>query len=576
MARLVPLLPVLVALLQCSGAPAQDAGGPPPGRPQFDLVVRNGRVIDGSGKPMFAADVAVKDGKVAVVGQVPAGHGALEIDANGMAVAPGFIDVHTHVDADIHQSPAAENFVRDGVTTIVTGNCGGSVADVGDYLARLAKRGAGVNVSTLYGHNTVLRAVKGDRKGELTPPQMDKARGMVRDAMRGGAVGFSTGLIYNPGQFSPTEEIIELAKVAAEAGGLYATHMRSENAGIMAAIDEALRIGREANVRVQISHFKLPAEAARKLGGANATVGKVTEARAAGADVWLDQYPYTASSTSISTLLPDHTLEAGVETARKRLADPAEYEKTLRAMLQHHGEKLGRTGLAYAVVASSGAFPKYNGKNIAQIAVMRRSEKAAGDRAGADKPGTGKAEEPELLKDAAKPADAAPGLEEQCRAVLDVFKGGNASCVFHTMEDAEVEAIMRSPLVAVASDSGLRQFGVGVPHPRGYGTNARVLGRYAREKKLFSVEEAVRKMTSQPAAAFRLADRGLLAVGRAADVVIFDPESVADRATFEKPHQYPVGIPTVIVNGVPVLRDGKLTGNLPGRPIYGPGVGKPQ
>ena len=572
MARLPTLLPSAVALLICTtAASAQDAGGPPPpGRPQYDLIVRNGLVMDGSGKPAFAADLAVKDGKVAVVGAVPAGHGAVEIDAKGMAVAPGFIDVHTHVDGDIHKLPAAENFVRDGVTTIVTGNCGGSVGDVGDYLARVAKRGAGLNVSTLYGHNTVLKAVKGDRKGELTPEQMEKARGLVRSAMREGAVGFSTGLIYNPGQFSPTEEIVELAKVAAEFDGVYATHMRSENAGILAAIDEALRIGREAKIRVQISHFKLPADTARKIGGADTTVGKVTEARAAGVDVWLDQYPYTASSTTISTLLPNEFLEAGVEAARARLKDPKEYEQALRAMVRHHGEKLGRPSMAYAVVASSAAYPRYNGKNIVQIAQAMRAEAARGGKAAADKPA-------ELLKDAGDPAAGKPAdvsMEEQCRAILDVFKAGNAQCVFHTMEDAEVERIMRSPLVAVASDSGVREFGAGVPHPRGYGTNARVLGRYAREKKLFSTEEAVRKMTSQPAAAFRFADRGLLEPGRVADVVIFDPATVADRATFDKPHQYPVGISHVIVNGVPVLRDGKLTGDLPGRPVYGPGAKK--
>lgn len=562
MPRLPLLLPVL-ALLVCPAASARDAGGPPPlpARPPYDLVIRNGRVMDGSGRPAFAADVAIKDGRIAAVGRVPAGQGASEIDATNSAVAPGFIDVHPHVDADVHKSPAAENFVRDGVTTVVTGNCGGSVGDVGDYLARVGKRGAGVNVATLYGHNTVLRAVKGDRKGELTPPQMETARGLVRAAMRDGAVGFSTGLIYNPGQFSPTEEIIELAKVAGAFGGVYATHMRSENAGVVAAIDEALRVGREANVRLQISHFKLPAQTARKLGGSDVTVKRVTDARAAGADVWLDQYPYTASSTTISTLLPSEFLEAGVDAARARLTDPAQYEATLRAMVRHHGETLGRTSMAYAVVASSAAFPKFNGMNVEQIARAMRADAARGN-------------ETELLKDAAGPA-VEPNdvsLEAQCRAILDVFGAGNAQCVFHTMEDAEVEAIMRSPLVAVASDSGLREFGVGVPHPRGYGTNARVLGRYAREKKLFAVEEAVRKMTSQPAATFRLADRGLLEPGRVADVVVFDPETVVDRSTFEKPHQYPAGIPHVIVNGVPVLRDGKLTGDLPGRPVFGPGV----
>jgi N-acyl-D-amino-acid deacylase len=528
--------------------------------PAYDLVLRNGQVIDGTGKPAFRADVGIKDGRIAIIGEIPAGAGASEIDVGGKAIAPGFIDVHTHVDSDIHKSPAAENFIRDGVTTIICGNCGGSVTNVGAYLARIGKQGAGVNVATLYGHNTVLRAVKGDRKGELTPEQLEKARGLVRKAMQEGAVGFSTGLIYNPGQFSTTEEIIELAKPAGEVGGIYASHMRSEGTSIIAAIDEATRIGREAKMRVEISHFKLPADTAKKLGGADATLGRVAEARAKGADVWLDQYPYTASSTSISTLIPDTLLEDGIEKARQRVQDSTEFEKALATMVARQ-KKIGHSDLSYVVIAHTSAFPKYNGRNIRQIAEMRAGRENGG----------------ELLKDnnGANPGKAAdakiPSIEAQCRAVLEIFKAGNAQCVFHTMNDTEVEKIMASPLVAVASDSGLREFGVGVPHPRGYGTNSRVLGRYAREKKIISMEEAVRKMTSMPAATFRFADRGQVKVGFAADLTIFDPKTVIDRATFEQPHQYPEGITDVIVNGVPVLRDGKLTGKLSGKPIYGPG-----
>lgn len=534
--------------------------------PTYDLVLRNAQIIDGTGKPAYAGDLAIKDGRIAAIGEVPPNSGATEIDVAGKAIAPGFIDVHTHVDDDIHTSPAAENFVRDGVTTIICGNCGGSVRDVGGYLRRIGKDGAGVNVATLYGHNTVLRIVKGDHKGELTPEQMAQAKKLVRKAMQDGAVGFSTGLIYNPGQFSSTEEIVELAKVAGEFKGIYASHMRSEGTSILKAIDEALRVGREGKMRVEISHFKLPAEAAKKLGGADVTLGKVMEARAQGLDVWLDQYPYTASSTTISTLIPDDYLQDGVEKTRQRVKDPAEFAKVLATMIDHQA-KLGRTGFPHVVIASSPAFPEFNGKNIPQITQMRKMRENKGNG--------------ELLQDnGAKPkANAAAGgnqpsppLEEQCRTVLEIFRAGNAQCVYHTMADREVETIMRSPIVAIASDSGVRQFGVGVPHPRGYGTNARVLGAYAREKKLMSMEEAVRRMTSMPAATFRFADRGQLKVGFAADITVFDPKTVIDRATFDRPHQYPEGITDVIVNGVPVLRDGKMTGKLPGKPIYGPGT----
>ena len=541
--------------------------------PRYDLIVRNGQLVDGTGKPGFRGDLAVKDGKIAALGDVPAEAAAdTVIDAGGKVIAPGFIDVHTHVDDDVIKSPPAENFIRDGVTTIVSGNCGGSVPDVGKYFAAVAKRGAGPNVATLYGHNTVLRAVKGDRKGDLTPEQMDKAKALVRKAMQDGAVGFSTGLIYNPGQFSPTEEIVELAKVAGEYDGVYASHMRSEGTNILAAIDEAVRVGREAHIRVEISHFKLARSAVSKVGGTPATLGKVEAARASGLEVWLDQYPYTASSTTISTLLPDAELEDGVSNARKRVKDPAAFEKVVAEMVREKTKSLGKNGsLAYVVVASSEAMPQYNGKNLVQIAAsMEQATKAAG-QAG------------ELLTPTTKPADdggaaasdaAGPSLESQCRAALEIFRAGGASCVFHSMGDAEVEQILRSPLVGIASDSGLREFGVGVPHPRGYGTNARVLGRYVREKHVVSVEEAVRKMTSLPAHSFRFEDRGRLAVGMAADVTIFDPATVVDKATFEQPHQYPEGITDVIVNGVPVIRAGKLTGALPGKPLLGPGAGK--
>jgi len=524
--------------------------------PAYDIVIRGGLIADGSGGRSYRADLAIKEGRIGAIGQVPAGAGRTEIDAAGRMVAPGFIDVHTHADGDIHTSPAAENFVRDGVTTIVTGNCGGSVQDVGNYFERIGKQGAGLNVATLYGHNTVLRAVKGDRKGELTPTQMAQAKDLVRTAMRQGAVGFSTGLIYNPGQFSPTEEIIELARVAGESGGIYASHMRNEGSEIFNAIDEAVRIGREAKVRIQISHFKLPTTAAKQLGGAEATLGRVAAARNAGLEIGVDQYPYTASSTSIATLVPDEFLEQGVAGARERLKDPAQFDAALKAMVKEHSSRAGQRGLAYVVVAYARSTPQFNGKNIVQIAQAKRL---------AGKTGNG-----ELLSDAATAAPE-PTLEEQCRAALEVFVADNASCVFHTMDDTEVDRIMADPNVAIASDSGVRAYGVGVPHPRGYGTNARVLGRYAREKKLFSMEEAVRKMTSLPAGTFRMKDRGLLKEGFVADVVVFDPAKVIDRATFEKPHQYPEGIADVIVNGVAVLQNGKMTGSLPGRPVFGPG-----
>ena len=527
---------------------------PPP--PAFDLVIRNGSVLDGSGRDAVAADVGIKGGKIVKIGAIAPGSGAVELDAKGLIVAPGFIDVHTHADEDVLTQPLAENFIRDGVTTIVTGNCGGSVRDVGKYFAAIEKRGAAINVATLIGHNTILKAVKGDRAGELKPEQMAKAKEMVAVAMREGAVGMSTGLIYPPGQFSKTEEIIELQKVAAGFGGIYASHMRSEGTNILSAIDEALRVGKEADCRVEISHFKLPSDAAKKVGGSNVTLGKVRSARAAGQEVWLDQYPYTASSTGITTLMPDEFIEQGVAVAQKKLRDsPAEVEKIVQQMLES-AQKSGRTHYGYVVIAGSAAHPEYAGQNIIDLAKAAKLRK--------EKPGV------ELI---GLPADQIPQptLEDQVRMIVDIFASGGAQCVFHTMNEKEVENIMADPTVSVASDSGIRRYGTGAPHPRGYGTNTRVLARYVREKHIITLPEAVRKMTSMPAHAFRFADRGMIRENAAADIVIFDASKVEDLATFEKPHQYPIGIEWVIVNGQVVCEHGGMTGRLSGHVIRGPG-----
>jgi N-acyl-D-amino-acid deacylase len=371
-----------------------------------------------------------------------------------------------------------------------------------------------------------------------------------------GAVGFSTGLIYTPGQFSSTEEIIELQKVAAGFGGIYATHMRSESGGVMDAIDEALRIGREAKCRVEISHFKLPHTIAMKL-GSDSTLKKVLAAREAGQDVWLDQYPYTASSTTISTLLPDWVLEKGGEEARRTLRDPIGLRRALDDMRQNFESSRARKDMSYVVIASCKAFPTYAGLNLKQVAIARKQQ----------------ATTKELLESSNAKTEVT--MEDQYRAAIDIYLAGGASCVFHTMDEQEVETIMKCPIVSVASDSGVRQFGRDMPHPRGYGTNTRVLGRYVRERKIITLEDAVRKMSSQPAMVFGFKDRGAIKVGNWADLTIFDAEKVNDKATFEQPHQYPVGIDAVVVNGKVVFENEKMTDALPGVPLYGPGyVGK--
>ena len=530
-----------------------------------DLIIRNGRIIDGSGNPWFYGDVAVRAGLIVAVGDV--GHLAARevVDARGNVVAPGFIDVHTHADTDLYKLPQAENFVRDGVTTIVTGNCGYGVRDVGEYFDRLRTNGVALNVATLIGHNTVLRALKGDKAGELTAEQMDQGKQIVREAMRDGAVGMSTGLIYKPGIWSSTEEIVELQSVAAEFGGIYASHMRSESNRILDAIDEALTVGRLSGSRVQISHFKLPRDVSATI-GREATIRKVLAARAAGQEVWLDQYPYTASQTSLDTLLPDWVMQDGADEAKRKLQDPEVVAKVLADMKQAHEVGRKRTDMSFAVISSSRAVPTLVGRNVKEAAQVMKLKRQ-----------TGATTEPvELLGDKDHPPTSLPAvtMEDQYRAIIEIYLRGGASCVFHTMDEAVVETILACPLVAVASDSGVREFGVAQPHPRGYGTNARVLGKYVRERGVITLEDAVRKMTSLPATAFRFHDRGLVRPGYAADLVIFDPQKVTDRATFEKPHAYAEGFTHVFVNGQLVLENETMTGKLPGKPVLGPGYGK--
>lgn len=543
--RLAPL--ALSLLLAASAAWAQT----------HDLIIRNGKVYDGTGNAWFYADVAVDGGRISRVGNLAKAEARETIDAKGMAVAPGFIDVHAHADSGVINQPQARNFIRNGVTTIINGNCGGSTDDVASKFRKLEENGVALNVATLFGHNTILRNVKGNRAGALTDEQWDKAIAMIRKAMEDGAVGMSTGLIYTPGTYSDTEEIIRMQKVVAEYDGIYASHMRSEGRGILNAIDEAVRIGEETGSRVQISHFKMPSDVEVRIGGSDVTLQRVYDARARGLEVWVDQYPYTASSTGLSTLFPSWVLEEGNDKARQILQDEEQLKRVFEDMRKSHEEGRDRKDFDYARIASSRAFPEYSGLSIKEVAQILKYEEQHGVKL-----------DPKKLDKSILPEVT---MQEQYRLIADMQVRGSASMVYHTMNESQVENIMRSPLVAVASDSGVRTFGEGVPHPRGYGTNSRVLGRYVRERGIISLEDAIRKMTSMPARAFRIEERGLLFEGYWADIVIFDPETITDNATFDNPHQYATGFRYVLVNGVPVVIDDNVVGNLPGRPIHGPG-----
>jgi N-acyl-D-amino-acid deacylase len=496
----------------------------------FDAVIRHGRVVDGSGNPAFFADVAIKDGHIVEIGRV-GGAAKGEVDATGLIVAPGFIDVHTHAD-EIGEMPLAENFVRMGVTTVVVGNCGGSALDIAKIFREVEATNVAINVATLIGHNTVRqKAMGGSFDRPPTPEELATMKSLVEQAMKDGAVGLSTGLIYLPGVFSKTDEIIELAKVASAYDGIYTSHMRYEDTEIYKALDEVFRIAREAHIRAEVSHIKLSGPTA--WGQADKVLAYIEKARDEGLDITQDQYAYTASSTGISQLIPESAFDGGRPKFLERIADPKEKAKIVEEMEKGLSHK-GRKDFSYAVIAFYRHDKSLNGLNIAE---------------------------------AAKAKFGSDSVADQIEMILDIQKNGGAQGVFHGMSEEDLQKFMRHPDTMIACDSGLRKFGEGVPHPRGYGNNARVLGRYVRELKVLKLEDAIRKMTSLPANTFHFKGRGELREGNWADIVVFDPAKVSDPATFNDPHHYAVGIPYVFVNGVAVIKQGEHTGAKAGQAL---------
>lgn len=496
----------------------------------YDLLIRGGRVVDGNGSPACFADVGVKNGRILAIGKLK-GEATATIDATGLIVAPGFIDVHTHAE-DIDDRPLAENFVRMGVTTLVLGNCGGSALNVAEFFQKLERAGLSPNVATLVGHNTVRSHVMGG--SFMRPPtdeELEKMKSLVEQAMKDGALGLSTGLIYLPGTFARTEEIIALAKVASASDGIYVSHMRDEGPDIFEALDELFRVAREARLRAHVSHIKLSGNAS--WGRAAEVIAAIEQARTDGLDITQDQYAYTASSTGISQLIPETAREGAKEKFRERLADPQQKAKIVEEMkAKLHRSK--RNDYTYAVIADYDKDPSLNGKNVVEAARLKR---------GSD------------------------SLDDQIETILEIQKNGGAMGVFFGIDEADLQRFMRHPNTMFASDSGVRKFREGVPHPRGYGNNARVLSRYVRELKVLRLEEAVRRMTSLPATTFRIKDRGLLREGAWADLVVFDPAKVRDEATFTDPHHYATGFAAVLVNGVVVVKDDRHTDARAGKTL---------
>lgn len=500
--------------------------------PPFDLILRGGTVFDGSGRPGLAADVAIRGDRIAALGELAGARARREIDCRSLAVAPGFVDVHAHVDADVVRHPGCDNYLQMGVTSLITGNCGSSVRDLAAHFKRIEQGGIGLNYGSLVGLGTVRTQVLGTEHRAPTDAELQRMQDLVEAGMREGAFGVSTGLIYVPGTYADTAEITALARVAARYGGIYATHMRNENDRVLEAIAEALQIGRDAGIAVHVSHVKCSGRP--NWGRAVAVLAALEAARAGGQRVSADQYVYDASSTGLDVLFPASELAVGREAFAARLRDDAGFRATMREALFRTMDRAGFGDLRYARIANAPGNEELAGATIAEAAERRlgRSDRDA-----------------------------------QAELAMDLFAAAGAqrvAMVYHAMAEQDVATFVAVPWIAVAADAGLRVPSASKPHPRGSGNNARVLGRYVRELRALDLATAVRKMSALPAQVFGIEGRGEIRLGAFADLVVFDPATVADRATYDEPLLPPAGMPFVIVNGVLAVDRGEPTGSRAG------------
>jgi dihydroorotase/N-acyl-D-amino-acid deacylase len=504
-------------------------------RPRADLLIKGGHVVDGTGAPWIRADLAIAGDTIVGIGRDLAVEAKRVIDATGLVVAPGFIDTHTHARRGIFEVPTADNYTRQGVTTIFEGPDGSSPLPIADFLKRAQAAGLSANFATFVGQGSVREAVIGSIDRRATPAEIAKMRELVRQGMRDGAFGLSTGLFYVPGIFTPTEEVIELAKVAGEMGGMHVSHMRNEAAGVLDSVRETIAIGEQGGLPTQVTHHKIIG--VNNWGKSRETLALVAEARARGVDATIDQYPYTASATSLSAIFPPWALEGGRAETAKRLADPAQRPKIKAVVVENIKFDRGGGDPKNIAISSCSWDPSLAGKNLATITRERGQE---------------------------------PTIENAAETAMWIVEKGGASGIFHAIDEQDLERILADPKTMIASDGEVPIFGKASPHPRSYGTFARVLGRYVRDRKVISLEEGVRKMTSLPAWRVGLADRGILRPGMKADVTIFDAARVRDTATFDKPHQYAEGFAFVLVNGQVIFENGAMTTARPGRILYGP------
>ena len=519
---------LLVLALPCLPLAAQQ-------RP-FDVVIAGAHIVDGSGAPWFAGDIGIHGDTIEAIGLLGDAPAAVRVDAQRLVVAPGFIDIHSHGRRGIFEVPTAENYLREGVTTIVEGPDGSSPIPLAPFLDKVAHTPISINFSTMVGQGSIRERVMGLVNRKATPEEIEKMKALAAQGMRDGAFGLSTGLYYVPGNFSSTEEVIELAKVVGAMGGIHISHMREEAGHVVDSVKETIRIGEEGHLPTQITHHKIIGRA--NWGQSVETLRLVEEARRRGVDVTIDQYPYTASSTGVAALFPQWSLEGGRQAMVERLAAPDERARIKATIVENIQFDRGGGDPKNVVIANCPFDASLAGKNLAELT-----------RAGG----------------------LEPTFENAAETAIALQTKGACSAVYHAIGEDDVVRILRSPFTMIASDGEIPVFGRAAPHPRSYGTFARVLGVYVREQHVLTLEEAVRRMSGYPAQRLKIWDRGLLRPGMKADLVVFDPTRIADRATFDQPHQYSVGVRDVMVNGRLVLRQEKVTAERPGQVLYGPG-----
>jgi N-acyl-D-amino-acid deacylase len=527
MIRVCCLITLAISLIGCE--PTQKAAEP------LDLVLQGGYVYSGHNVEPIVTDVGIISDRIVEIGDLSDREAVHWLDVSGLAVVPGFIDIHSHAVRDsaeegIFRWPAAENLIRQGVTTVVGGPDGGSPLPISTTLFAIEQTAVSVNFATFVGHGSVRKLIVGEDDRAPSDSELEMMRDEVRKAMTEGAFGLSSGLIYPPGRFASTEEVVELAKVAGEYGGIYISHMREEGLDVLKSVAETIRIGEEGGLPTQLTHHKIVG--APMWGKSTETLRMVDEAIARGVDVSIDQYPYTASSTSLTILFPGWSLDGGRDVLLSRFADP-EQRSRMRADIAYRIEvDRGGNDPANVVLASCPHDGTLNGQNLSQI--LRQQEREVSNENAAD-------------------------------LLMELVEAGNCSAVFHAINEEDVKNIMRHPVTMPSSDGGIEGPSERVPHPRNYGTFARVIGHYVRKLDVLPLHTAIHKMSMLPADRLGLHDRGRIAFGAIADIAILDPALVIDKATFENPHQYAEGAIHVLVAGQPVLLNGEMTEARPGR-----------